>query len=162
MLSQATPDVSSAPLDAFRHLAPVSDRYARLPVADAFTWSACSDAIGTGEWYLVAFRSVRRPDADEARLTAYDDRAHAEATNCAGFVHYTKGPTADDGSCLSFCLWTSRHDARAAAGKPGHAEAALIVHEMYDSYRLEFLRMWKTDPGTALQFEPFDQPANPS
>ena len=162
MLSQATPDVSSAPLDAFRHLAPVSDRYARLPVADAFTWSACSDAIGTGEWYLVAFRSVRRADADEARLTAHDDRAHAEATNCAGFVHYTKGPTADDGSCLSFCLWTSRHDARAAAGKPGHAEAALIVHEMYDSYRLEFLRMWKTDPGTALQFEPFDQPANPS
>ena len=39
---------------------------------------------------------------------------------------------------------------------------ALIVHEMYDSYRLEFLRVWKRDPGAALQFEPFDQPANPS
>ena len=149
-------------MDAFRHLAPVSDRYARLAVADAFTWSACSDAIGTGEWYLVAFRSVRRPDADEARLTAFDDRAHAEATDCAGFVHYTKGPTTADGSCLSFCLWSSRHDARAAAGKPAHAEAALLVHEMYDSYRLEFLRVWKTDPRAALQFEPFDQPPTPS
>ena len=116
-------------------------------MADAFTWSACSDAIEAGEWYLVAFRSVRRANADEARLTAYDDRAHAGATNCPGFVHYTKGPTADDGSCLSFCLWTTRHDARAAAGKPAHAEAALIVHEMYDSYRLEFLRVWKAHPG---------------
>ena len=146
-------------MDAFRHLAPVSDGYARLPVADAFTWSDCSDAVEAGEWYLVAFRSVRRASADEARLTAYDDRAHAEATTCPGFVHYTKGPTADDGSCLSFCLWTTRHDARAAAGKPAHAEAALIVHEMYESYRLEFLRVWKAGPDEALQFEPFDQPA---
>ena len=145
-------------MDAFRHLAPVSDAYARLPVADAFTWSACSDAIETGEWYLVAFRSVRRASADEARLTAYDDRAHAEATSCPGFLHYTKGPTADDGSCLSFCLWTTRHDARAAAGKPGHAEAALIVHEMYDSYRLEFVRVWKSQRDGPLQFEPFDKP----
>ena len=128
-------------------------------MADAFTWSACSDAFDAGEWYLVAFRSVRRASADEARLTAYDDLAHAEATNCPGFVHYTKGPTAADGSCLSFCLWTSRHDARAAAGQPAHAEAALLVHEMYDSYRLEFLRVSKSHADAPLQFEPFDQPA---
>jgi hypothetical protein len=128
-------------------------------VAEAFTWSACSDAIDPGEWYLVAFRSVRRASADEARLTAYDDRAHAEATSCAGFVHYTKGPTADDGSCLSFCLWTTRHDARAAAGQPAHVQAALIVHEMYESYRLEFLRVRKPASGAELRFEPFDLPA---
>jgi hypothetical protein len=128
-------------------------------VADAFTWSACSDAIAAGEWYLVAFRSVRRAGADEPRLTEYDNLAHAEATNCPGFVHYTKGPTADDGSCLSFCLWTSRHDAREAAGQPAHAEAALLVHEMYDSYRLEFLRVWKSHVDAPFQFEPFDQPA---
>jgi hypothetical protein len=30
---------------------------------------------------------------------------------------------------------------------------------MYESYRLEFLRVWKTDRGAELQFEPFDQPA---
>lgn len=128
-------------------------------MADAFTWAASSAAIEAGEWYLVAFRSVRRATADEARLTAYDDLAHAEAEGCPGFVHYTKGPTADDGSCLSFCLWTTRHDARVAAGQTAHAEAALLVHEMYESYRLEFLRVWKTHPGAALQFEPYDLPA---
>jgi hypothetical protein len=146
-------------LDAFRHLAPVSDRYACLPVADAFNWATCSDAVEPGEWYLVAFRSVRRPTANEARLTAYDDRAHAEAAKSAGFVHYTKGPTADDGSCLSFCLWTTRHAARAASGKPAHAKAAQLVHEMYDIYRLEFLRVSKAFAGAPLDFEPFDRPA---
>lgn len=137
----------------------MSARYARLPVAEAFNWSACSDALDPGEWYLVAFRSVRRPNADESRLTAYDDRAHAEAAAVSGFVHYTKGPTADDGSCLSFCLWTSRHAARAASGKPAHVQAAQLVHEMYDTYRLEFLRVSKAHAGAPLEFEPFDRPA---
>ena len=146
-------------MDALRHLGPVSDGYAWLPLADAFNWSSCADAFEPGEWYLVAFRSVRRPTADESRLTAYDDRAHAEAATSPGFVHYTKGPTASDGSCLSFCLWTSRHAARAASGKPAHAEAAQLVHEMYDTYRLEFLRVTKAHAGAPLEFEPFDRPA---
>ena len=63
----------------FDQVAPVSDRYASLSVADAFTWEACADEVGPGEWYMVAFRSLRRVDADEMRLTAYDDWAHAEA-----------------------------------------------------------------------------------
>ena len=145
-------------MDAFRHLAPVADDYATLPVAAAFTWSACTDAIEPGEYYLVAFRSVRAPNADEVRLTAYDDRAHAEAEASPGFVHYLKGPTASDGSCLSFCLWTSRHAARSAAGQPAHVQAAQLVHEMYSAYRLEFLRVRKTDPGAAFEFELFDPP----
>jgi hypothetical protein len=145
-------------LDAFRHLAPVSDRYASLPVADAFTWDACAAAIEPGEYYIVAFRSVRAPNADEARLTAYDARAHAEAEGSAGFMHYTKGPTATDGSCLSFCVWTGRQEARTAAGRPAHAEAARLVHEMYATYRLEFLRLRKAHAGAALEFEPWDAP----
>jgi hypothetical protein len=148
-------------LDAFRHLAPVSDRYASLAVPDAFTWAACAAAIEPGEYYLVAFRSVRAPNADEARLTAYDDRAHAEAERSAGFVHYCKGPTASDGSCLSFCLWRSRHDARRAAGMPAHAQAAQLVHEMYSTYRLEFLRLRKAGPDAPLEFEPYDPPIAP-
>ena len=77
----------------FDRLLPVSDRYAGLPVAEAFTWDACADEVEPGEWYMVAFRSTRRPDADEARLRAYDDWAHAEAMEASGFVHYFKGPT---------------------------------------------------------------------
>ena len=40
----------------------------------------------------MAFRSVRRPDADEARLEEFDERAHREASRAKGFIHYYKGP----------------------------------------------------------------------
>ena len=89
-------------MDAFDTLSPVSESYASLPVADAFSWSEVGRQLGGGEWYLVVFRSIRRAGADEARLVEYDYRAHAEATSAPGFVHYFKGPTAADRSCLSF------------------------------------------------------------
>ena len=144
-------------MDAFEPLAPVSDGYAHLPVAVAFEWTDAALALGPGEWYLVAFRSCRKADADEARLTEYDDRAHAEAAASPGFVHYQKGPRASDGSCLSFCLWTSRAEARAAAGKPDHVEAVGLIAEMYERYTLEFLRVHGTGGGAPLSFEPYDR-----
>ena len=128
-------------VDALVGLVPVSETYALLPVEQAFTWSPAAELMPPGEWYMVAFRSVRRAGADERRLGLLDDRAHAEAAHAPGFVHYFKGPTAPDGSCLSFCLWTSRAAARAGAGRPAHSRAAGLVHEMYDQYRLEFLRV---------------------
>src|SRR5437773_6281054 len=111
---------------AFEALAPVSEEYASLPVAEAFTWAECAGLIPPGEWYMVAFRSVRRPEVDETRLSAYDSWAHREAMGSPGFVHYLKGPTSPDGSCMSFCLWTSRAEARAAAGLPAHVRAAAL------------------------------------
>lgn len=150
-------------MDAFATLAPVADDYASRPVADAFPWGAVAEQLGAGEWYLVAFRSIRRADADEARLTAFDDRAHAEAESAPGFVHYFKGPAAADGSCLSFCLWTSRAEARAAAGRPHHVEAVTLIAEMYERYTLEFLRVTGR-AGQPLRFEPYDArpPAAPA
>ncbi len=142
-------------MDAFAALTPVSDAYATLPVADAFDWGAVGRQLGSGEWYLVAFRSIRRADADEIRLAEFDDRAHDEAQSSPGFVHYFKGPAAPDRSCLSFCLWTSRAEARAAAGRPDHVEAVSVIGEMYERYRLEFLRVTGR-AGAPLQFEPYD------
>lgn len=143
-------------MDALAALAPVSEAYANLPVADAFDWTDVARQLGDGEWYLVAFRSVRRADADEARLTAYDDRAHLEAERAPGFVHYFKGPAAADGSCLSFCLWTSRAEARAAAGRPHHVEAVSLISEMYERYTLEFHLVTGRDG--RLTFAPYDAP----
>jgi hypothetical protein len=143
-------------MDHLSDLAPVSDAYATLPVADAFTWSTAGIDEATGEWYLVAFRSIRREGADEDRLRAYDDRAHAEAASSPGFVFYFKGPAAPDRSCLSFCLWTSRAEARDAAGRPAHREAVTVLHEMYESYTLEFLRVQRREPWGPLEFEPYD------
>ena len=139
----------------FDRLAPVSDRYASLSVADAFTWDACVDAVEPGEWYMVAFRSTRRMGADEARLTAYDDWAHTEAMGAPGFVHYFKGPTTADGQCMSFCLWDSRAEARAAAGRPAHREAVGLTHEAYAEYTLEF-HLVRRLAGGGFTFEPYD------
>ena len=144
-------------MDALDRLQPISDRYATLPIEHAFDWSAVGRQLGPGEWYLVVFRSVRRPGADERRLTDFDERAHAEAASSPGFVHYFKGPTAADGSCLSFCIWASRADARAAAGRPNHAEAVTLLNEMYQDYRLELLRLRGHADGH-LAFEPYDRP----
>lgn len=145
---------------SFDRLAPVSDRYADLPVAEAFTWAACADEVPPGEWYMVAFRSRRMPDVDEAQLAAYDDWAHAEAMDAPGFVHYFKGPTVGDGNCMSFCLWDSRAQAREAASRPAHGRAVALTHQAYESYTLEFHRVRRVEHGFTI--EPYDAPASAS
>jgi hypothetical protein len=144
----------------FDRLVPVSDRYASLPVADAFDWAACVSDVDPGEWYMVAFRSVRRAGVDEERLTAYDDWAHHEAMQAPGFVHYYKGPTMADGQCMSFCLWDSRTEARESAGRPAHTQAAALTHEAYATYTLEFHRVRRVVEG-GFTFEPYDAPSEP-
>lgn len=145
-------------MDALHALAPLSDDYASRPIEEAFDWAAAGEALGSGEWYMVAFRSVRRADADAATLTLHDDLAHAEASAAPGYVHYFKGPLASDGTCLSFCIWTDRTAARTAAGRPDHARAAVLVGDMYETYTLEFLRL-RRDVGGPLMFEPYDAPS---
>jgi hypothetical protein len=141
-------------MDALPRLTPVSDDYATLPVADAFNWAEGATELGVGEWYLVAFRSVRAHGANEAKLDAFDERAHQEAAASPGFIHYLKGPRSTDGTCMSFCLWQSRAEARAAAGKPDHVRAVSLLDEMYESYTLEYLHV-RREAGGPLRFEPY-------
>lgn len=148
-------------MDALAALKPASEAYATLPVAEAFDWADVARQLGEGEWYLVVFRSIRRIAADEVRLAEFDDRAHHDAASAPGFVHYFKGPAASDRSCLSFCMWTSRADARAAAGRPAHTEAMSVLNEMYERYTLEFLRVTGR-AGAPLQFEPYDAAPGPA
>jgi hypothetical protein len=151
--------VCFAVMHALEVLRPVSPAYAAMPVADAFTWQDVAGAIEPGEWYMVAFRSVRREGADEAVLNLYDDWAEQEASLAPGFVHYFKGPLGIDRSCLSFCLWTSRTEARAAAAMPKHRNAVTLTGVAYETYRLEFHRVTKRDGTPSLEFEPWDAPA---
>jgi hypothetical protein len=144
----------------FERLAPAPGPYATMPIGEAFDWASCATDVDAGEWYLVCFRSVRQPDADERLLETLDDAAHLEASSADGFVHYFKGATTERGECLSFCLWDSRAHARAAAGRPAHALASAIVGEMYASYTLEFYRVRKTTGG-AFEFEAYDRPVTP-
>lgn len=144
-------------MERLEALQPVSTAYAAMPIADAFDWQQASAELVEGEWYMVAFRSIRRDDADEERLFTLDEAAHMEAAGAPGFVHYFKGPKADDGSCLSFCLWDSRADARSAAGLPAHREAVTVLDEMYASYTLEFHRVTRSAPDGVLAFEAYDR-----
>jgi hypothetical protein len=73
-----------------------------------------------------------------------------------GFVHYLKGPTTADGRCMSFCLWDSRAEARAASGRPAHTEAAALTHEAYAQYTLEFHRVRRLEGDGGFTFEPYD------
>jgi hypothetical protein len=145
-------------MDAFERLVPLADDYARRPVEEAFDWSTVATVLPPGqEWYLVAFRSIRRADADETRLNDFDERAHLEAVGAPGFVHYFKGPRAADGACLSFCLWDSRAQARSASGQPAHREAVTLLDEMYERYTLEFHRVSRPTAAPVLTFEPYDR-----
>ena len=148
-------------MDPLAALRPVSQAYATLPIEDAFDWAEGGATLPAGEWYMVAFRSIRRVGADEERLTQYDDMAHREAERAPGFVSYFKGPVDRDGTCLSFCLWDSRAEARAAAGRPDHLEAVRLIGEMYQAYTLEFLRVRRTHADAALQFELYDPIPSP-
>jgi hypothetical protein len=54
-------------------------------------------------------------------------------------------------------MWTSRPEARAAAGRPEHVAAVSVLDEMYERYTLEFLRITGR-AGRPLAFEPYDGP----
>ena len=72
-------------MDALAALKPISDAYATLPIEAAFDWTDVAAQLGAGEWYMVAFRSIRRFGCDDARLCDYDERAHLEAAAAPGF-----------------------------------------------------------------------------
>jgi hypothetical protein len=148
---------TSLEAERFGWVVPTGLDYAARPVADAFNWADCPVETPAGEWYLVAFRSIQQPTADQARLIEYDHLAHLEASGSPGFVHYFKGPLDPERACLSFCIWASRSDARRAAGKPSHREAVTLVRDMYESYTLEFVRLTRRPGEQGVRLEPYDR-----
>ena len=141
-------------MDALPRLAPVSGAYASLPVAEAFNWADGATELAAGEWYLVAFRSVRAAGADEAKLDEYDERAHQEAAASPGFVHYLKGPPARRRLCMSFCLWQSRAKpvpppASLTTSRPSACSTRCTSPTRSSTYTV------RREAGGALTFEPY-------
>jgi hypothetical protein len=122
---------------AFAGLRPVRAEYAHLPVAEAFRWDECAGGVDDSDWYLVAFRSVRRPDADERLLWELDERAYRETALVPGLVLYHRGALDAGRRCLSLCLWEHARQAHRAATLPEHRVAAAHTGDMYESYRIE-------------------------
>ena len=138
--------------ESCQKLASINTNYADFPIEEGFDWARLSDAPFY-ELYLVVFRSVRRAAADPALLKEYDDRAYEEAVRAGGLLRYFKGQVNERRECLSFCLWESRNQARAAAGGCSHQAAAGIWTEMYEVYDLERYLLTKAGDG-AVTFRP--------
>jgi hypothetical protein len=140
------------PGSRFSALAPVSQDYPTLPVAEAFNWQDCGSE--SGEWCLIAFRSVLRETADIARLWEQDELAWQQAAAMPGFVHYFRGLPNARRQCLSFCLWDSWPQARAAARLGTHLEAIELVHDTFEHFELEFFSVVKESATSGYEFVP--------
>ncbi len=101
--------------EACQRISPTHPDYATLPIEDGFDWSSLSHCP-FDSLYLIAFRSLRRPEADLDLLREHDDRAYEEALISGGLLRYFKGQANERGECLSFCLWETREQAIKAAG----------------------------------------------
>lgn len=129
--------------------------YAVLPIEQAFNWGECLASVERGDWYVVAFRSVRRFDSDDSLLDDLDGRAFAEASGHSGLLHYFKGEMDDERRCLSMCIWQDRTRAGEAAALPEHTAAIAIARATYTSYVLERYRLGKRNGAVDLvEMEP--------
>jgi Antibiotic biosynthesis monooxygenase len=124
--------------------------YATAPIEAGFDWVERLADTGSGTYFVVVFRSVRREAADAELLTEFDDRAHAEAQLSGGLHFYFKGEPDVRRACLSLCLWDSPEQARAALQLPRHQAAVRLAHDMYETFRLErYELMWDRSTGRA-------------
>jgi hypothetical protein len=125
-------------VDAFQSLAPITARYATVPIMEGFNWQECVARLDPGEWYMVVFRSIRREAIDDLTLEMHDYGAYIEAQRRAiGLVFYFRGTPNEHRECLSFCIWSSRQEAARAARLPLHRVAMTMVDEKYEWYALE-------------------------
>jgi hypothetical protein len=145
---------------ACQQICPMYSDYATWPIQDGFSWSSSLLGCAFERLYLIAFRSVRRPDADLDLLREHDDRAYEKALESGGLLRYFKGEANERGECLSFCLWETRRQAIEAAGAASHQSAAEISVLIYVSYMLEryWLKKVVSARGERLIFESI-QPA---
>ncbi|KAJ3157219.1 hypothetical protein HDU89_002631 [Geranomyces variabilis] len=135
---------------ALRSLYPTTPHYRTAPLITSFNWSDVAKLLpadvgndplpSTSTWYIVAFRSVRRADANSRLLYNADAAAHEEARNSGGILSYWYGELAADRRCLAMCVWANRDWALRATGKKAHLEAMRLAARMYESYTLE--RHW--------------------
>ncbi|CAG8537058.1 4749_t:CDS:2 [Ambispora gerdemannii] len=141
--------------NSLKNLHIITTDYLRVPIEEAFNWNELAMSIPDvkGEWYVVAFRSIRRADADDIALYEADSRAHEEAKLNGGLLKYCYSGLNERRECLAMCVWLNRDYARAANGKPHHIAAMSLASKMYDTYALERYRLLKSNGELFFKFE---------
>ncbi|KAG0175547.1 hypothetical protein DFQ28_008872 [Apophysomyces sp. BC1034] len=132
--------VDQAFLKVLPQLHEITDDYTHVPVPEAFNWNEVAALLGPdweGDWFIVAFRSVRKASANSQLLYEADAKAQREAAHSGGLLKYWYGDLNQHRECLAMCVWRDWEDARKATKKPLHRIAAQLASEMYESYGLE-------------------------
>ncbi|KAI7882605.1 hypothetical protein K492DRAFT_206059 [Lichtheimia hyalospora FSU 10163] len=141
---------------ALPHFHVITNDYVHVAVQDAFNWNEVANLLGEeseGDWFIVAFRSVRKADADSKALYDADARAHREAIHSGGLLQYWYGDLNEHRECLAMCIWVNRDYALKATKKPLHLEAARLAGIMYESYQLERYRLIKNAGETTFELK---------
>lgn len=102
---------------ALTTLTPTRPDYATAPYVESFNWSSVFETLhdlaaqqGGQPWtqhsfYVVAFRSILRADADPERLGLLDERSHAEAVASGGLLKYWFGSKNEKRENLATCMF---------------------------------------------------------
>ena len=146
-------------MDAFDRLAPLDDAYAsrsrsRTPSTGGRSPRACRSATSGTSW---PSDPIRRADADEARLCAFDDRAHAEAAAAPGLRPLLQG--SDRGRWqLPVVLPVGQPGRRPRRGRPPGPPGGGRAHprDVRATTRSNSCACPDRDDGSRLRFEPYD------
>ncbi|KAI6175363.1 hypothetical protein M3Y97_00680900 [Aphelenchoides bicaudatus] len=125
---------------ALPHLHIITPEYFSTSIEETFNWTEMAERLGAeweGDWFIVAFRSVRKATACSEALYQADEKAHQEAIESGGLLKYWYGTLNEHRQCLAMCIWSSREFARLAIVKPLHLKAVSLTRQMYESYTLE-------------------------
>lgn len=74
---------------ALAHLHTITGDYFKAPLTEAFNWEETAERLGEeqeGDWFIVAFRSIRSEHADSKKLYDADALAHEEAIQSGGLL----------------------------------------------------------------------------
>ncbi|KAH8926347.1 hypothetical protein BT69DRAFT_1004510 [Atractiella rhizophila] len=133
-------DASAALHVTLKKFRPITHSYADVPYRECFNWDALElDEEIEGQWYIVAFRSLRKPQLEEFNNSLYeaDYRAHEEAIANGGLLMYWYGLPNETGHNLATCIWQSEEQAKAARYGKEHAKAMYLTRDSYVRYDLE-------------------------
>jgi hypothetical protein len=74
---------------SLKYLHTITAEYFKTPLTEAFNWNEAAERLGEeqeGEWFIVAFRSIRNEQADHKKLYHADALAHEEAIQSGGLL----------------------------------------------------------------------------
>ena len=124
-----------------------------VPVQLSFRWADILQQLRVMPYQqvaLFAFRSIQKADVDQHILHMLDEGALLAAKEAPGFIHYQSSEG------LSYCLWQTHADARAAISAPAHLQAAEYAPQAYERYELQSWLVARTAIPGNVEFVPVE------